>query len=170
MSGRKLAAILWGVLVLSVPLFAGGIECPAQRAINCSRWAIVATLEPNIRSEGNPFAESSFQLSDAGAPNTAARPDERLLWGLAGFGLTFCPGIIGIALAGQGGDRTAWAQNTATYGSVGCLLGLSAALGIALASSSAHWNPIWYGAVAGCCGCLAVGISQYPEIAVFLFL
>lgn len=172
----RMLTVIASALVLSASLFADGIESPEAKAIMQKCLSPAAEPEgPWLYNQNSLFFAAQF-TGDAESTTTSSR-NERFLWGLRGYGLTLVPGVVGLVIGDQGGQRDESIQKSLSYGTVGALLGAGSSLILSLVASKheLYLGPTFIGDLLGLGTLSIVAVAMYPEIlaaliAVFVVL
>jgi hypothetical protein len=166
MPGRKLTVIV-NALVLSVSLFADGIEGPGEKAIIHDCPSMAAKPEQSwVSNQNNLFMATQF-IGDAES-RSATGTNGPFLWGLMGFGLTVVPGVVGLTIGGQACQKYERIDKVLTYGTIGSLIGAGVSLTASLVFSQGHdvLTPTFYGTLVGFGTLAIIAVAMYPEILV----
>lgn len=163
---RKLAVMI-NALVLSASLSAQGIEGPGDKAIVHDYQSMGAEPErPLVADQSNLFMATQF--IGYAESKTATGANQGFLWGLMGFGLTVVPGVVGLAIGGQGGQEFERIPKVLTYGTIGSLIGAGVSLTSSLVFSFSQgqdvFTPTSYGILVGFGTLTIVAVAMYPEI------
>jgi hypothetical protein len=166
MRSKKLAVML-NALVLSVSIFADGIEGLEQKAITCDSLSLAGKSEQSWISTQNNLLMAPRFIVDAESSNVTGT-NESFLWGLMGFGLTVVPGVVCLVIGGQGGQEFERIPKVLSYGLTGFLIGAGVSLTSSLVFSFSQgrdvFTPTYYGILVGLGTLTIVTVAMYPEI------
>jgi len=133
-------------------------------------FVIVQMLFLVYKGIANPTLEPLDDLPSQAPekPNTSI--SKEFLWGIAGFTLTFLPGIIGIGVGGQHGEIA----EAIKFGLIGLGIGAGVSLTTSLLFSPGQLfenvKPTYTGVLVGFGTLVVVTVAIYPELIAALII